>query len=165
MSEETKDNALNEAVEQIEKAVGKVDESTKSVIEVEKSLSELQTSNAQVVKDVVEMRAYLEAEHGKSGAQDFEHEMSKFISKAFKHNKTNKTSASRSAVRCNSSPKANYSKSQTANERINHESHQRRRTRSHWHGRSKLPATPRKPSLVQRDLCGRLSPFGQQTLS
>jgi len=93
MSEETKDNALNEAVEQIEKAVGKVDESTKSVIEVEKSLSELQTSNAQVVKDVVEMRAYLEAEHGKSGAQDFEHEMSKFISKAFKHNKTNKTSA------------------------------------------------------------------------
>jgi HK97 family phage major capsid protein len=84
MSEENK--VLENTVEQAEKAIN-------TVAELEKGFSEVKESNMQVAKDVLELRSFMEAKHGQSGADDFDNEMAKFVSGAFKHSRGDKAVA------------------------------------------------------------------------
>jgi len=84
MSEENK--VLENTVEQVEKAV-------ETVGNLEKGFADVKESNAQVAKDVLELRAFMEAKHGASGADDFDAEMNKFLSKAFRHSRGDKAVA------------------------------------------------------------------------
>lgn len=86
--EKTVDNkALDTVVEQLEKTAENVGDAVKTVENLEKSFADVQATNAQTAKDVVELRSYMEAKHGASGADDFSNEMSKFISSTFKHSR------------------------------------------------------------------------------